>query len=371
MIPCRQERPLTFYLSCPLLFAFLCLVGCSREVQLTYTAREEALELPSLHQEQLEEALTSYFGTPTAPRLLVPDGFSEDEEPLRRAVVDEAQLAHGAAVYRRRCASCHGVTGDGQGEAAPYLNPKPRDYRRGVFKFISTTRGARPRRGDLVRTVRRGAKGTSMPSFRWLSSQDLNAVVDYVIHLSFRGELEFQMAAEIADEYDEDQDIDPEHFDEVLERIDAAWDRADTQLVLPLTAQPQVSESTIAAGRAAFQAQACAKCHGEDGKGQTDWLSPRFLAEQEALPADQRVAINYDDWGNVAPAADLTAGMLHGGRRPIDIYRRIHSGINGTPMPAFSGMFQENPDTMWHLVHFVLSVVDGQEFEPVETAAQE
>jgi hypothetical protein len=59
--------------------------------------------------------------------------------------------------------------------------------------------------------------------------------------------------------------------------------------------------------------------------------------------------------------------MLHGGQRPIDIYRRISSGINGTPMPSFRAVFDpegkdpadaKNPDTLWHLVHYVMHVAN-------------
>jgi hypothetical protein len=65
------------------------------------------------------------------------------------------------------------------------------------------------------------------------------------------------------------------------------------------------------------------------------------------------VEIGKDSWGHSAAAADLTSGMFRGGGRPIDIYRRIYSGINGTPMPAFSDVFAKQPDDVWYLVHFI------------------
>ena len=45
--------------------------------------------------------------------------------------------------------------------------------------------------------------------------------------------------------------------------------------------------------------------------------------------------------------------MFHGGNRPDDIYRRIFSGINGTPMPAFEAKLADQPELFWHLVHYV------------------
>jgi mono/diheme cytochrome c family protein len=33
-----------------------------------------------------------------------------------------------SAIYRTRCAACHGIRGDGKGPSAPQLKPQPRDY---------------------------------------------------------------------------------------------------------------------------------------------------------------------------------------------------------------------------------------------------
>jgi hypothetical protein len=50
--------------------------------------------------------------------------------------------------------------------------------------------------------------------------------------------------------------------------------------------------------------------------------------------------------------------MLHGGNRPLDIYRRIFNGINGTPMPGFGNAFRENPEAIWDVVAYVLTVTN-------------
>ncbi len=44
----------------------------------------------------------------------------------------------GKALYERYCIFCHGPMGDGRGESAPYLDPKPRDFTKAVFKCRST-----------------------------------------------------------------------------------------------------------------------------------------------------------------------------------------------------------------------------------------
>jgi len=50
--------------------------------------------------------------------------------------------------------------------------------------------------------------------------------------------------------------------------------------------------------------------------------------------------------------------MLHGGAQPIDVYRRIYAGINGTPMPAFKDLLANEPDSVWHLTHYVLDLAN-------------
>lgn len=352
----------SFYLLISLGLGITSVLGCARQRDPVFVKSEELQKLPETHQRQIAEVLTNFFGTPVNPRLAIPEG--EDMTTLVE-VFDPDRLMRGAAVFNRRCAGCHGVTGDGNGEAAPYLQPKPRDYRNGVFKFTSTPYGAKPNRKDLVRVLRRGAKGTSMPAFPFLPDEDVRDVADYVIMLSYRGQVESAAARAAEFDYDADEEIESFVFTDETAGIHKQWQDAEYQGVLPVSAQPKMTDETILAGRKAFlrETPGCFKCHGEDFRGQTAWLSHEFIAEQEAKPESEREKINYDAWGDPAPAADLTAGMLHGGRRPIDIYRRIYTGINGTPMPAFNQALAAEPETIWHLVHYVLSVVEDREVE--------
>lgn len=244
-------------------------------------------------------------------------------------------VSRGQAVYQQRCVQCHGVSGDGNGPSGKFMYPRPRDYRKGIFKFTSTPYGYRPLREDLVRTVRQGIRGTSMPGFSLLHDQDVQAVVDYVILLSRRGELEQQLI-ELADAEGsvEDDVVKSEIVPFVLNR----WNDAIAMEISPLTPQPRFTSENVELGKKAFLSKGCSKCHGEDGRGQT---------------MDNRGA---DIWGFQTRAADLTSGMLHGGNRPLDIYRRIFNGINGTPMPSFASALKEEPETIWNLVSYVLTV---------------
>ena len=335
--------------------------GCSAPVELEYSSSEKVAEFGEHQKQQLKDALAEAFGDPLHPRIEMPEGTE-----LGQLVTDPERLAHGAAVFNRRCAGCHGVTGDGAGPAAPHLQPKPRDYRRGVFKFTSTPFGDRALRSDLERVIRRGAKGTSMPGFRFLPDQDIKDLVEYVVMLSYRGEVELLVAREIENEYEEEDDLEEDEVARALKRVHRFWVEAESAGVMPISAQPKYDDTSILAGRKAFLTHPCSQCHKPNAKGQTEWLSHEFIAAQEAKPPGEREKINYDDWGHPAPAADLTAGMLHGGRRPIDIYRRIYTGINGTPMPAFAGSLAKEPETIWHLTHYVLSVIEGREVPGIE-----
>ena len=346
--------------------------GCSRAPEATFTLRADAekLDLPAKHKQQIADYLQYFHGTPATPRMFLPakDGAQPEKPPASSPDANAAQgtpisiarvdkpgydrlrLQYGHAVYTKQCAACHGTTGDGKGLAGGHLNPPPRDYRNGVFKFTSTPRGSKPRREDLRRILKYGAKGTSMPAFRFLSDEDTEAVIDYVQVLSARGELEIDLIREATDELDAGDDFDPETVAGFVTKISDSWDRAESELVRPLTVNPPRTPETIHAGAVAFGELYCVKCHGPDARG--------------SKSAD----VGQDIWGRTAYPANLAMGMLHGGRRPIDIYRRIYSGINGTPMPAskdpntaIGETPEQRSDRIWHLVHFVTTVIEDND----------
>src|SRR6516225_12339371 len=66
------------------------------------------------------------------------------------------QAAPGKKEYRRYCVGCHGPLGDGNGENAPWIDPKPRDFVAATFKCRSTPTGTLPTDQDLFNSVSRG-----------------------------------------------------------------------------------------------------------------------------------------------------------------------------------------------------------------------
>jgi mono/diheme cytochrome c family protein len=302
------------------------LLGCRQAAPEQFTPAEATSQLDAELQSAVRQQLVKWCGTPERPKLLGAERRSAE------------MLSHGARVYQRNCQQCHGASGDGAGPAAAFLTPRPRDYRRGIFKFTSTPYGSKPRPEDLRRTIERGVVGTSMPSFRLLPKRDLDAVLAYVLALTHRGELEQLLAAHAEAEGELNDDAAAELAQSVLDR----WHAARENVVEPLSKMPPVTEESIAAGAALFQKRECNKCHGRDGRG--------------GLAGG--IEVGNDAWGFKDPAADLTSGMLHGGQAPLDVYRRISSGINGTPMPAFRDSFASDPDAIWQLTHYVLALAN-------------
>ena len=88
---------------------------------------------------------------------------------------------------------------------------------------------------------------------------------------------------------------------------------------------------------------ACIKCHGPTalGDGNTtdydDWTKQVWSKEAWNQPADPTASevmpLGALPKRNIIPR-NLRLGVYRGGRRPLDIYYRIHEGIKGVPMPA-------------------------------------
>ncbi len=82
-------------------------------------------------------------------------------------------LAEGQQVFVANCAPCHGIDGYGNGPRAAGLNPPPRNYHTGVFRFGTSVL-------TMYHTVTNGSPGTSMPSFVALTPEERMAVIHYI-----------------------------------------------------------------------------------------------------------------------------------------------------------------------------------------------
>jgi len=292
-----------------------------------------------------------------------------------RIVLDfGATLSAGRRDYMTHCVHCHGTGGDGNGPTAQYLNPRPRDYRSGVFKFGSTARTSRISRDDLGRIIRNGIPGTYMPSFMLLPDDELTAITEYVRWLAMRGEYERAMVIELESDFSKEavkgtpqpelreslteflQGEFEEMINESADLFAEAWKTADTDEVIVRPDVPRVPDTPESRhrGRMLFLSDKtkCANCHGERGRG--DGPQTQDYADNPLTRKKYPEPGLHDAWGQVVKPRDLTTGIYRGGRRPIDLFRRIHDGINGTPMPENGKVLKD--EEVWDLVNFVLSM---------------
>ncbi len=382
----------------PCLMGLALLSGCgeagspSYKLNMVDIARAQIAEP---QQQVIADVLTAMYGTPDEPFVLPETGLDIEKIKLAAGPVHSDQFGKETGLYRRHCAHCHGTTGDGMGPTALILNPYPRDYRQGKFKFKATERAAKPTTIDLERVVRHGVQGTAMPAFDLLPDTQIEALIEYVKYLSMRGQTEISLINAIAD-LSEGDELDTSRamlVDEILQPIADSWSTASESVINP-EPKPEIElAQSIAQGRELFYgAKAnCVKCHGPGalGDGQTndydDWSKPLFefaqsiASEQASLAADtemdseERSALKsrlaFDSRvlatdslppRNAIPR-NLRQGIYRGGRWPVDVYRRIYAGINGVPMP---GVGPATPgatgtltsDEIWSLVDYVMSL---------------
>ncbi|MDT7043751.1 cbb3-type cytochrome c oxidase subunit I [Candidatus Nitronereus thalassa] len=212
----------------------------------------------------------------------------------------------GRRVYELRCIGCHGEKGDGKGPAAKFLNPKPRDFTRGMFKFHSTAgQNSLPTDADLFVTITHGLWGTAMPPWYSLPERERWAVIHYIKSFSDRWENE----------------------------------KVPSPITVPL--EPPVTATSLQEGATLFDTH-CKLCHGAKG------LGDGILAGQ----------VN-DVWGSPIQPANfvLPAGEPGGvklGHDSQHLFTTIMTGVGGDPMPAFQE--QLSVKQVWKIVHFVQSL---------------
>ena len=216
-------------------------------------------------------------------------------------VKDEGLLARGRNIYLHMCVFCHGKDGNGGGAAVEYLYPWPRDFRRGIFKFRSTPTDTLPTDEDLYRTIIKGVPGTSMPA--WgdaLTPQDTWALINLIKNFSPRFSKEPQ------------------------------GEKIKVNNLTPAT--PEL----IAKGKDLFTKQKCANCHGESLRGDGELSDSLF-----------------DAWKHAVFVHDITVPSYYkGGFAEEDIFRTLSSGLDGTPMGAYSHLPEND---RWALVHYIRS----------------
>lgn len=353
------------------------------------------------YQQEIANVLGALFGTPDEPYAPPETGLDLSRLQMAAGASWSDKKGYNHGLYRKHCVHCHGITGDGRGPTARFLNPYPRDYRPAVYKFKSTYNPLRPTEEDLLRVLNNGIPGTAMPSFSLLPVSEVEALAEYVKYLSMRGQMETALINYVFDDLDEgeedrvplDPTADPEQQEIVLEmlaEIVEGWDSASESVIAPeeehIPADDRTEEqlaTSVAAGRKLFYGPRanCVKCHGPTalGDGQqndfNNWnkAHKKFLDDlaesqkSEDPEEDFKLVVSRNEVAalifpvrNAIPR-NLRQGIYRGGRRRLDIFWRVYAGIPGTPMPATGPASPGAKGTltepeMWNLVDYVLSL---------------
>jgi cytochrome c oxidase cbb3-type subunit 2 len=215
--------------------------------------------------------------------------------------------ATGQKLYGRYCVGCHGSDGDGQGENAPWIDPKPRDFTAALFKCRSTVSGNLPTDQDLYNSVTRGFVTTNMPPWVALTPQNRVDLVAYIKTFSRR------------------------------------WQATVVSTPIAIPPEPAPTAEGILHGRQLFQHLECWKCHGPAGHG--DGPSASTLTDSKDNP--------------IRPYNFSTGTRFKCGATNQDLYRIFMTGLDGTPMPSFADNLK--PEEAWDLVHFLRTL------QPLET----
>src|SRR5574341_433825 len=237
--------------------------------------------------------------------------------PTRQLRPSPDLLALGKRVYEKQCVACHGLDGSGEGEAAYLLYPKPRDFVAAKYVLVSTWDRV-PTDEDLFRTISRGMPGSAMPSWGHLTEEERWGLVHYV--KSFAQEPWV-----------------------VKPPADPKSDGEAGTGVIRVPPEPPFTPEARARALERY-ADACASCHGTTAKG-------------------DGVTNQTDDKGYPTRPRDLTLGVFKGSPEPAHMYRRIVSGMPGTPMPMSDWAYGEDA---WHLVHLVRSWSSDEQRARVE-----
>ena len=243
----------------------------------------------------------------------------------------EEWTQYGKQVYQRRCQGCHGKNGDGNGPAAAFMQKdRPRNFTLAVFKFRLTPSGSLPDDGDLLRTITRGVRGTSMPTWHDLPEKDRLSVIQYIKY---------------------DLAVDRSKPDKPYLYFVEEPPKAPIFIGQP----PAPTAEIVGHGKDVWKAAKCWECHGDGGKGD-----------------GQKAAGLKDDFGYPIPPANLTTGQFKSGPSVKDIFRTMSTGLSGTPMPSFSDTLSEAD--RWALSYYVLTLsafTDPLTGEPMQISAKD
>lgn len=252
---------------------------------------------------------------------------SERSELLRvesfAPVAKPTETAPGIRLYKDKCSHCHGESGTGNGRAARHLFPLPRNFAGQRFRYVSASNGLATD-NDLIKVIRSGLPGSSMPAFPDLSESELESLLPVLRDFHRRGvEASLKTLTNSKEELDDLVDV-----------------RTRPAKELDIPDVPSDSDAAIRQGEQLFQSTGCRQCHTQPN-------SAEYASNRKRL---------FDESGQPILARDFSIDPIKGGKSLDEIYRRLSLGIPGTPHPSFAGSPSETMD----LATYVLSIANGE-----------
>jgi cytochrome c oxidase cbb3-type subunit I/II len=233
-------------------------------------------------------------------------------------------LRRGRLSYATYCAGCHGEKGDGNGPAARFLNPRPRDFRVGRLKFATVPAGSTPRDDDYLKVLRYGLHGTAMPAWELLPLDEQQALVTYIRRFY----------------------------------PDAAKDPPAAAPALPADPWYGQDKKGIAEGERLYHGfAACYSCHPA-------YVTKPKIVEHAASykqpvtgfrDALYEAEAKDSDWGAPIKPPDFLFDEVKFARTREDLAQVIGTGVGGTAMPSWgTGL---TPEQLWGLAYYVDSLI--------------
>lgn len=263
---------------------------------------------------------------------------SRTTENSPRRGIDASLLQEGKLAYATYCAGCHGDTGDGNGPAAGFLNPRPRNFQNASFKFSSTRAGKLPTDDDLKRSIRKGLRGSAMPDWPLLSEHTVEALVAHIKTLSPK------------------------------------WTERKPASQIPLANDPYRDlpdkSAAIARGEVVYHGYAtCWSCHPayvNEAKINEHRQAFETSAQTAFRPNLHLSEGKVSGEGELVYPPDFRRDYVRAGTNVGDLYRSISAGITGTAMPTWvdsmhlqssQGEALVKPEDLWAMAYYVRSLL--------------
>ena len=158
-------------------------------------------------------------------------------------------------MYVQHFAGCHGVNGAGNGPAATFLFPKPRNFRFGKYRLVSTENQV-PSQVDLEALLVRGMPGSSMPSWAHLKPEERKLLAQEVYRLTGDGARDRILENLKKEQGLTDDEIKADDVQQEIAEFVKSRTTPGEVAVVPAIAAP--NSQAIARGKELFVKQGCA-----------------------------------------------------------------------------------------------------------------